>query len=78
MLHCPDLLNKIGVLTENLIYLMQHTQQGCPNIRLISCCSFMDKIFSPEDGDSMFLQNVGIYQQVYMTPKPRTSSFSPP
>jgi hypothetical protein len=26
----------------------------------------------------MFLQNVGIYQQVYMTPKPRTSSFSPP
>jgi hypothetical protein len=26
--------------------------------------------FSPEDGDSMFLQNVSIYQRVYMAPNP--------
>jgi hypothetical protein len=25
----------------------------------------------PEDGDRMFLQNAGIYQQVYIAPKPR-------
>jgi hypothetical protein len=30
--------------------------------------------FSPEDEDSMFLQNVGNYQQVYMAPKTRSSS----
>jgi hypothetical protein len=28
-------------------------------------------VFSPKDGDSMFLRNVGIYRQVYMAPKPR-------
>jgi hypothetical protein len=32
--------------------------------------------FGPEDGDSMFLRNVGTYRRVYMEPKPRkTSSF---
>jgi hypothetical protein len=32
-------------------------------------------IFIPEDGDSMFLQNDGIYRRVYTAPKPiRTSS----
>jgi hypothetical protein len=34
--------------------------------------------FSPEDRDSMFLRNVGIYQRVYTAPKPRSSSSSPP
>jgi hypothetical protein len=29
--------------------------------------------FSPEDGDSMFLGNVGIYLRVYTAPKPRTT-----
>jgi hypothetical protein len=33
----------------------------------------------PEDGEIMFLRNVGIYRQVYTAPKPRrTSSSSPP
>jgi hypothetical protein len=27
--------------------------------------------FSPEDGDSMLLRNVGIYRRVYTAPKPR-------
>jgi hypothetical protein len=33
-----------------------------------------------EDGDGMFLQNVGIYRRVYTVPKPRrtTSSSSAP
>jgi hypothetical protein len=35
-------------------------------------------IFSPEDGDSMFLQNVGLYLQVYMVSQPRSTSSSPP
>jgi hypothetical protein len=42
-------------------------------------------IFSPEDGNSMFLRNVGIYRRVHTSSKPRTSSsssssssFSPP
>jgi hypothetical protein len=30
--------------------------------------------FSPEDGESMFLQNVGIYLQVHTAPKTRTAS----
>jgi hypothetical protein len=35
--------------------------------------------FSPEDGDSMFLRNAGIYRRVYTAPNPRrTSSSSPP
>jgi hypothetical protein len=34
---------------------------------------------SPEDGDNIFLRNVGIYRRVYAAPKPRrTSSSSPP
>jgi hypothetical protein len=28
----------------------------------------------PEDGDSMFLRNVGIYRRVYKALKPRTTS----
>jgi hypothetical protein len=28
-------------------------------------------IFRAEDGDSMFLRNVGIYRRVYTAPKPR-------
>jgi hypothetical protein len=37
-------------------------------------------IFRDEDGDSMFLQNTGIYQQVHMALLPRglTSTSSPP
>jgi hypothetical protein len=31
-------------------------------------------IFSPEDGDSMFLRNVRIYRRVYAAPKPRTAT----
>jgi hypothetical protein len=31
-------------------------------------------IFRAEDGDVMFLQNVGIYRRVYTAPKPRISS----
>jgi hypothetical protein len=31
-------------------------------------------IFSPEDGDSIFLQNTDIYQRVYIEPKSRISS----
>jgi hypothetical protein len=34
--------------------------------------------FSPEDGDSMFLRNVGIYLQVYTASRLRTSLSSPP
>jgi hypothetical protein len=30
--------------------------------------------FSPEDGDSMLLRNVGIYRRVYTAPKPRRTS----
>jgi hypothetical protein len=33
-------------------------------------------ISSPEDGDSMFLRNVGIYRRVYTAPKPRTATSS--
>jgi hypothetical protein len=33
---------------------------------------------SPEDGDSMFLRNAGIYRRVYMAPKPKKSSSSAP
>jgi hypothetical protein len=33
-------------------------------------------IFSPEEGDSMFLRNVVIYGRVYMAPKPRGTSSS--
>jgi hypothetical protein len=33
--------------------------------------------FSPEDGDSIFLRNVGIYLHVYTASQPRTLS-SPP
>jgi hypothetical protein len=32
-------------------------------------CRFVGRC--PEDGDSMILQNVGIYRRVYMAPKPR-------
>jgi hypothetical protein len=32
---------------------------------------------SPEDGDRMFLRNVGVYRRVYSAPKPRTTSSSP-
>jgi hypothetical protein len=28
-------------------------------------------VFRLEDGDSMFLRNVGIYRRVYTAPKPR-------
>jgi hypothetical protein len=36
-------------------------------------------IFSPEDGDSMFLRNGGIYLTVYTAPQPRIiTSSSPP
>jgi hypothetical protein len=28
-------------------------------------------IFGPEDGDGMFLRNVGIYGRFYTAPKPR-------
>jgi hypothetical protein len=31
-------------------------------------------IFSPEDGDSTVLRNVGIYLQVYTASQPRTTS----
>jgi hypothetical protein len=48
VLYCPYLLRRTGVLTENLIYLMQHTQQGHPNIRLIFCCSFTVFTSSPD------------------------------
>jgi hypothetical protein len=30
--------------------------------------------FSPEDGDSVFLQNVGMSLQHHMVPKPKTTS----
>jgi hypothetical protein len=37
------------------------------------------KVFSPEDGDSMFLRNIGIYLRVYTASQSRrTSSTSPP
>jgi hypothetical protein len=35
-------------------------------------------MFRAEDGDSMFLRNVGFYRQVYTAPKPRITSSSPP
>jgi hypothetical protein len=31
--------------------------------------------FSPDDGDSMFLRNVGIYLPVYSASQPRTTFF---
>jgi hypothetical protein len=34
----------------------------------------VNSIFSPEDGDSMFLPNAGICLRVYTAPKTRTSS----
>jgi hypothetical protein len=40
------------------------------------CLHLQGCIFSPEDGDIMFLRNVGVYWQVYMAPKPRRSSSS--
>jgi hypothetical protein len=33
-------------------------------------------IFSPEDGDGIFIRNVEIYRRVYTAPKTRTSSSS--
>jgi hypothetical protein len=33
-------------------------------------------IFSPEDGDIMFLKNVRIYRRVYRAPKPRITTSS--
>jgi hypothetical protein len=32
----------------------------------------MDKDSGTEDGDSIFLRNVGIYLRIYTAPKPRT------
>jgi hypothetical protein len=32
--------------------------------------------FSPEDGDSLFLRNAGIYRRVYTAPKPRRTVLS--
>jgi hypothetical protein len=37
---------------------------------------FWVSIFSPEDGDSIYFRNVGIYRRVYKAPKLRTSSSS--
>jgi hypothetical protein len=34
----------------------------------------MEMDFSPEDGDSMFFRNVGIYLRIYTTPKPRAAT----
>jgi hypothetical protein len=41
------------------------------------CCS--SELWHPEDGDSMFLWNIGTYLQVYMASQPirTTSTFSP-
>jgi hypothetical protein len=33
-------------------------------------------VFSPEDGDIMFLRNVGICHRVYTAPKPKRTSCS--
>jgi hypothetical protein len=33
--------------------------------------------FSPEDGESMFLQNAGVYLQIYMALKPRKTPPTP-
>jgi hypothetical protein len=35
-------------------------------------------IFNPEDGDNMFLRNVGMNLSVYTAPKPRRTSSSSP
>jgi hypothetical protein len=35
-----------------------------------------EMVLDPEDGDSMFLRNVGIYRRVYMAPNPRRTSSS--
>jgi hypothetical protein len=45
--------------------------------RETTVCIFRVSIVSPEDGDSMFLRNVGIYLRVYTAPQPTvtTSSF---
>jgi hypothetical protein len=47
---------------------------------VLAPCRHTVSIFSPEDGDSIFLRNVGIYRRVYTAPKPRriASSSSPP
>jgi hypothetical protein len=42
----------------------------------IYCLHLQGSIFSPEDGDIMFLRNVAIYRRVYTAPKPRRTSLS--
>jgi hypothetical protein len=42
--------------------------------KLVDRCQRFGEIYSPEDGDSMFLRNVGIYRRVYTAPKPRRIS----
>jgi hypothetical protein len=41
---------------------------------LYNPCDSQHRHFSPEDGDSTLLRNVGFYQSVHTAPKPRTSS----
>jgi hypothetical protein len=42
--------------------------------RLVGRCQMFGETYCPEDGDGMFLRNVGIYLWVYLAPKLRTSS----
>jgi hypothetical protein len=38
------------------------------------CSQYIVFIFGTEDGDSMFLRNVGFYRRIYTTPKRWTTS----
>jgi hypothetical protein len=48
----------------------------CGLIGRHQCYGETVSIFNPEDGDGMFLQNIGIYLQVHTTSQPRTATLT--
>jgi hypothetical protein len=48
----------------------------CGLIGRYQCYGETVSIFNPEDGDGMFLQNIGIYLQVHATSQPRTATLT--
>jgi hypothetical protein len=45
-------------------------------LQVLNCIVRRDSYFSPEDGDSIFLRNFGIYLRVYTASQPRKTTSS--
>jgi hypothetical protein len=62
-------------IQSNRLCFTLNTTAAIVRFEVVMAVRMMMPFFSPEDGDSVFLQNVGIYQLVYMVSKPtRTAS----